>query len=191
MDKKIIKVDLMVMPSSDQRWEPLEQLIGSKNCGNRFYFIGAVTLVDDTVIYAYKNIFLRYYLNLSEDGRLWLYDVGEGGYYEFDIDRDHIRTVINLGGDPFVKLRDGNNSKTAGYLFNGRCYCADCIKNQASVGGKIIIVPLYGDETALTKKCIICKEDIRGGLRNESESTEAVGTKDHIHEIADYKLKFV
>lgn len=65
-------------PETEPKWKPLEDKIGP-GCADYMYVAG-YQLEDGTVIHAYKHIDTRKYVNLSDDGREWLYV--DDGYHE-------------------------------------------------------------------------------------------------------------
>lgn len=52
-------------------WEPLEALIG-EGCAAYMYIAG-FQQEDGKVVHAYKHVDTRNYVNLSDDGREWIY----------------------------------------------------------------------------------------------------------------------
>lgn len=65
-------------PIIEPNWVPLEEMIGAR-CAEYMYIAG-YQLEDGTVVHAYKHIDTRKYVNLSDDGREWLYV--DDGYHE-------------------------------------------------------------------------------------------------------------
>lgn len=60
-----------VNPVVEPVWKPLEDKIG---LGCAYYmYIAGYQLVDGTVIQTYKHVDTRKYVNLSADGREWIY----------------------------------------------------------------------------------------------------------------------
>jgi hypothetical protein len=66
------KVDDKPMMFFDPIWEPLKKVLGEDACRG-FMFMASYQLVDGTVIYTYKNIITRAYINISDDLRTWVY----------------------------------------------------------------------------------------------------------------------
>ncbi len=73
-------MELFEKPGSiiEPNWVPLEEMIGTK-CAEYMYIAG-YQLEDGTLVHTYKHIDSRKYINLSNDGREWLY--GDDGYHE-------------------------------------------------------------------------------------------------------------
>lgn len=60
-----------VNPAVEPVWKPLEDKIGLE-CADYMYIAG-YQLEDGTVIHTYKHVDTRKYVNLSDDGREWIY----------------------------------------------------------------------------------------------------------------------
>lgn len=75
-----MKLAVGTSPVAEPNWKPLEEKIGAR-CAEYMYIAG-YQLEDGTMVYAYKHIDSRKYINLSDDGREWLYV--DNGYREIE-----------------------------------------------------------------------------------------------------------